>query len=1093
LSQAQQDNVTFVLSRFDSLTTDIKSSIAESERTVSTQIASQGTRIEQCLQQLRVGVSDGLSNTEVRVISHLDAQDRVASEVAARQTKVHDEEAWQKRKNRLLDALDFPEMNERHKMVSNRVEDFGRTFRWIFKSSKTGNAKDQEKTDISMAHWRNNDHEDDEVDDSEDDEDADFEDYEDNSFDNRDDDDDLRRPETGVFVDWLQDDRSLFWIRGKPGSGKSTLMNYILRNIQLGTEASTCLSQWTGGQPFHILHFWFFRPSASSIANSFEGLLRSLCYQLLMADSQLCDDLLGRDCQWTPVAVMDFINGSSHRSLHWTHADLRTLFFGMLTRSKQKVFMLLDGLDEVTQNRDTLLNLVLSVAHVSTTTKICCSSRPESPFRNALKSYSSLSLQEFNHRDIERYCKDQLEETRVAALARDISWKAEGVFLWAALVVSDLKAGVDQGDSDEALDLRLQDCPTEMNDLLAHLVERQDKFYRKYPRPYLRLVSTATKRDWYISLLELHLAGQADAQTRLESCLLSNIGWETLHASLPSLDGFRRNLTAHCANLVECYAQDRRTDSLSSSYTNFAEADRIAVRFIHRSVQDFLADTEHGKAILNSCHVSQEQACQLLMTTNILIAQLDSWAGRDEHPSHFYRNQLHMPFRYVSKSPDRDHPSDINLIDAHLTAIQQKISRTGIALGEFLRPRSGLSVRIAPRLSGLENLILYVSSYHCLGPYLSRHLTTWDAGTLDLAILVVMLQLSNLMLLGQASREECEQLDAAFVEALCFLDWKQRPDISYHREDSLKVVVSSPIIDHLEAATMWNRSLFGERLGKEGFLSHCDANINMMNSVLRLLKRLRPRVDVPIERPRLATGYLILPPSPHHYYRPFVVPCSSKTGDNEELNTQLTLTRWFDIQWPVRRVESAKGQLYSFQGYSPVGFSYAMDIDETHVEMLQGVHLGDFSDQHIITLELELLNAHIDELSPVDIAHMLYVYPNKYHHAVAFSDHKFKFSPEFDVEAWTLRLSQGSFEEDFGPNAENDPILHAILHEFKHEPVTYYQKGAVTDLDVGVFSESEAVDTDILHNDDHGKAKQAGRSHPEDHAGDQEPLPAAPL
>src|SRR5690606_33902096 len=36
--------------------------------------------------------------------------------------------------------------------------------------------------------------------------------------------------EAGKFLQWLQGDQELFWISGKAGSGKSTLMNFLIRD-----------------------------------------------------------------------------------------------------------------------------------------------------------------------------------------------------------------------------------------------------------------------------------------------------------------------------------------------------------------------------------------------------------------------------------------------------------------------------------------------------------------------------------------------------------------------------------------------------------------------------------------------------------------------------------------------------------------------------------------------------------------------------------------------------------------------------------------------------------------------------------------------
>src|SRR6185436_20688743 len=72
---------------------------------------------------------------------------------------------------------------------------------------------------------------------------------------------------------WLSQGRGMFWIRGKPGSGKSTLMRYALDNLEKNSQDSNA--------PF-ILSF-FFHGRGAELENKPEGLYRSLLHQLLSA------------------------------------------------------------------------------------------------------------------------------------------------------------------------------------------------------------------------------------------------------------------------------------------------------------------------------------------------------------------------------------------------------------------------------------------------------------------------------------------------------------------------------------------------------------------------------------------------------------------------------------------------------------------------------------------------------------------------------------------------------------------------------------------------------------------------------------------
>jgi hypothetical protein len=66
-------------------------------------------------------------------------------------------------------------------------------------------------------------------------------------------------PETGEidvvwqsFVDWLRSHQPLFWIQGKPGAGKSTLMKYIVNH----KETQKLLDQWCPKCRILSHYFW---------------------------------------------------------------------------------------------------------------------------------------------------------------------------------------------------------------------------------------------------------------------------------------------------------------------------------------------------------------------------------------------------------------------------------------------------------------------------------------------------------------------------------------------------------------------------------------------------------------------------------------------------------------------------------------------------------------------------------------------------------------------------------------------------------------------------------------------------------------------
>jgi len=79
-----------------------------------------------------------------------------------------------------------------------------------------------------------------------------------------------------IFSEWLEEGTGLFWIHGKPASGKSTLMKLIFQS----PSTRELLHNWLGNSVEMIAGF-FFHHRGSAIQKSLEGVLRSLVLQIL--------------------------------------------------------------------------------------------------------------------------------------------------------------------------------------------------------------------------------------------------------------------------------------------------------------------------------------------------------------------------------------------------------------------------------------------------------------------------------------------------------------------------------------------------------------------------------------------------------------------------------------------------------------------------------------------------------------------------------------------------------------------------------------------------------------------------------------------
>lgn len=568
LSQAQKDIIAHILDSQKLLLAGIETFIKVSETAITTRLDIQDALLQKNTQKAVKDIHDYLKVSEDRVVYRFDSQDVLLRETVRKQdaqARHIEEDEHDALKTRLLDALAFPEMNERRNMIEGRVSDFDGTYHWIFDPPK-------------------------------------------------------KKPKHD-FVEWLQSGTDIFWVSGKPGSGKSSLMDFIYQNIQAERDGYNHLEKWAKPCHVRLLSFWFFRPASTILLKSLQGLWRSLCFQILDTDKTLVDKIRENRDGLAPQSLRSCLIKQGSRAQHWTDIELKSWFIYLITRSAFKYCLLIDGLDEVATNREALLDTTQYIAHRIDKIKICCSSRPEPPFLQRFQNNPSLQLQDFNYTDITSHCRKRLDSTRAQRYADEISHRAQGVFLWAYLVAEDLRDAAMKGDEDDDLERRIDECPGELQDLFMLLLERQDPFYAKHPKPYLYLIyvaSTKYRRAYQdFTLFEFLVAASARAEfiSGFPQTLDDSV-WASLASEAVALTA---NVVARCANLIELVPveQEDRSDSEDFAHDELSIADQFQVRFIHRSALDFLVDNEKGAALLRSYNMTEQEAVIRLMIASV--------------------------------------------------------------------------------------------------------------------------------------------------------------------------------------------------------------------------------------------------------------------------------------------------------------------------------------------------------------------------------------------------------------------------------------------------------------------------------------------
>ncbi|KAH7228401.1 hypothetical protein B0J15DRAFT_599846 [Fusarium solani] len=270
------------------------------------------------------------------------------------------------------------------------------------------------------------------------------------------------------FPMWLkQGDEKIYWITGKPGSGKSTLMKYIIENPQLQAH----LQVYAGDLPCLQAGFFFWNPG-SEMETSREGLLRTLLHQCLQARPELIPAVAPR--RWALYSLL----GSRTVAPEWTWKELKESFDILCSFHGEcfRLALFIDGLDEFKGSEKSPDSLITWIRDTSTHygIKICVSSRPWSVFSDAFKREPSLTMQDLSRRDIEHFVYTEFDKSTAfqelkevfyddaTSIIKEILERAQGVFLWVSLVVRNLLSTLVDNPSLADLKLKLAEIPSNM-------------------------------------------------------------------------------------------------------------------------------------------------------------------------------------------------------------------------------------------------------------------------------------------------------------------------------------------------------------------------------------------------------------------------------------------------------------------------------------------------------------------------------------------------------------------------------------------------------------------------------------------------------
>ncbi|KAL8925723.1 MAG: hypothetical protein Q9172_002114 [Xanthocarpia lactea] len=441
------------------------------------------------------------------------------------------------------------------------------------------------------------------------------------------------------FAAWLKEDDSIYWINGKPGSGKSTLMKFLVAD----QRTQDLLAQWSPDSEILIITFFFWL-SGGNMQRSLKGFLCSIIYQILSEDMDLVEKFLRADAGLL-----------SKRSIEdWSKGELRKLLMHSIGMLGRPICIFIDGLDEFDQGDD-VQNLLSLIEEISFAGKVktCVSSRPEHYLTKQLCKYRQLRLQDLTAEDMRLCIRDTLNQTRTQCLPASVSEKhleriikkitakAEGVFLWVYYALNSLVRGMRNEDNFRDLLDRIEELPSGMYDLYLTMWNRLNEDKQRYRQEATTYFSY--HRFYPLSLFEMLVA----LDPHLQNKLLGDLQPQDPSDLVRKCEALKIRILTRCAGLLEVVrGADSDHDSEPTSLDNhtmlrnktisdqgslFKPASEdmdilvtrdgpqsvdpsivadsggnsalsvyhsTRIKFLHRTAQDFALNTEEGRKII---------------------------------------------------------------------------------------------------------------------------------------------------------------------------------------------------------------------------------------------------------------------------------------------------------------------------------------------------------------------------------------------------------------------------------------------------------------------------------------------------------------
>lgn len=408
---------------------------------------------------------------------------------------------------------------------------------------------------------------------------------------------------------WLQAGSGIYWIHGKAGSGKTTLMKHLYDN----SVTHSLLQEWAKDGPLVTPNFFFWQLGTPEQKTQY-GLYRGLLYYISKDNPSLIPAMLPemwREAHNDSSPTNRTSLGTQRFNLDLpTEEEMKLAFRRLKAHCNAAFCFFIDGLDEYSGDPFRLITFLEEL--VSSKIKVVVSSRPIPSCYQAFSRRPQLQLQDLTWNDIKTYVHDtialhphtetiiEMDSKIVGKIQEELTGKAQGVFLWVVLACRSLIQGFAAYDSPEELQQRLDELPPELNDLFEHILQRFDARYYEQAAKLLRLCFHSTSLridhdDPHDALYTLGLAlVEADNFDITKPVQYDHLSQKERIRKCKLLEA---RLRSRCCGLLEirpvhngwCFCQSPNHHYKEHPDSRIVDS---TVEFLHRTVFEFLRAPE---------------------------------------------------------------------------------------------------------------------------------------------------------------------------------------------------------------------------------------------------------------------------------------------------------------------------------------------------------------------------------------------------------------------------------------------------------------------------------------------------------------------